>query len=73
MGTCVQCRSRVPFNTPNCLICEAPIPPQNIPQASIRLADKTICLQCGTGNPANLRVCVACNANLPLFTTVSLS
>lgn len=66
MGTCVHCHSHVPFNTTNCLVCEAPIPPQNQPQAAVKLAHKLVCIACGTGNPANLNNCVTCQARLPI-------
>ncbi|XP_052765985.1 double zinc ribbon and ankyrin repeat-containing protein 1-like isoform X2 [Mya arenaria] len=65
MGTCVYCKTLVPFNTPTCVVCEGPIPNQNIPQASIRLADKVVCMLCGTGNPANLAQCITCDEKLP--------
>ena len=65
MGTCVYCKSRVPFNTGTCVVCEGPIPNQNVPQASIRLADKVVCTLCGTGNPANLAQCITCDTDLP--------
>ncbi|KAG2467123.1 DZAN1 protein, partial [Polypterus senegalus] len=54
----------VPVNTPTCIVCEAPIPPQLQPQASIRLKDKIICSSCGTGNPNNLQFCVICEKKL---------
>lgn len=65
MGTCVSCKTLVPFNSPVCLVCEAPIPSQNTPQASVRLTDKLVCTTCGTGNPANLVNCLTCEARLP--------
>ncbi|CAD5118152.1 DgyrCDS6888 [Dimorphilus gyrociliatus] len=65
MGTCVSCHSFVPFNTTTCVICEADIPPQNQPQASIRLADKLVCTTCGTANPAQVTTCVTCETRLP--------
>ncbi|CAH1791938.1 unnamed protein product [Owenia fusiformis] len=65
MGMCVFCKSMVPFNTPQCLICEAPIPAQNQPQASIKLDDKLLCVVCGTANPSNLVTCVTCESKLP--------
>ena len=64
MGTCVHCKSQVPFNTDKCLICEADIAPQNKPMASV--SKKILCTQCGTGNPGHLATCVACEARLPV-------
>ena len=71
MGTCVHCKSQVPFNTDKCLICEADIPSQNTPMASVKLASKIVCTYCGTGNPANMNNCVTCEATLPLSSFVS--
>lgn len=65
MGTCVYCKSVVPFNTSSCVVCEGPIPNQNQPQASIRLAEKLVCTLCGTANPANLSQCITCDTRLP--------
>lgn len=65
MGTCVYCKSVVPFNTTSCVVCEGPIPNQNQPQASIRLAEKLVCTLCGTANPANLTQCITCDTRLP--------
>lgn len=65
MGVCISCNTPVPLNTPNCLVCEAPLGPQNVPQASMRLADKLLCTKCGTPNPPNLRNCFVCEASLP--------
>ncbi|XP_060582060.1 double zinc ribbon and ankyrin repeat-containing protein 1-like isoform X2 [Ruditapes philippinarum] len=65
MGTCVYCKTLVPFNTSTCVVCEGPIPNQNQPQASIRLAEKVVCTLCGTGNPANLSQCITCDTKLP--------
>ncbi|KAH3844481.1 double zinc ribbon and ankyrin repeat-containing protein 1-like [Dreissena polymorpha] len=65
MGTCVYCKTLVPFNTPTCVVCEGPIPNQNQPMASIRLTDKAVCTLCGTGNPANLPQCITCDTLLP--------
>ncbi|KAK2183985.1 hypothetical protein NP493_288g03000 [Ridgeia piscesae] len=65
MGTCVHCKSLVPFNTATCLVCEAPMPPQNQPQASLRLAAKRVCTTCGTGNPPDMHTCLTCDAILP--------
>lgn len=45
-------------------MCEAPLQPQNVPQASLRLADKLLCIVCGTANPPNITSCVMCAANL---------
>ena len=45
-------------------MCEAPLHPQNVPQASLRLADKLLCIVCGTANPPNMTSCVMCAANL---------
>ena len=65
MGTCVHCKSTVPFNAPTCLVCEEPLAPQNTPHANIKLHPKIICVACGTGNPANLTTCVTCETKLP--------
>ena len=65
LGMCVSCHSMVPLNTPNCIICEAPLSPQRQPQATKKLAHKLMCRVCGTGNPPDLRVCVTCEAKLP--------
>ncbi|XP_067845348.1 double zinc ribbon and ankyrin repeat-containing protein 1 isoform X2 [Heptranchias perlo] len=72
MGLCVECNTMVPLNTPTCIVCEALIIHQLMPQASIRLKDKIICRSCGTGNPANIQHCVTCETRLseslkPLF------
>ncbi|XP_069463638.1 double zinc ribbon and ankyrin repeat-containing protein 1 [Ambystoma mexicanum] len=64
MGLCVECRSLVPMNTPTCIVCEAPLPQQMQPQASITLKGKAICRFCGTGNPVNLKHCVTCEGRL---------
>ena len=64
MGMCVYCKSVVPFNTTNCVVCESPIPAQNQPQASIKLHNKLICTSCGTANPNNLSQCVTCETKL---------
>ncbi|XP_074645402.1 double zinc ribbon and ankyrin repeat-containing protein 1-like isoform X2 [Tubulanus polymorphus] len=69
VGMCVFCKSVVPFNVTTCLVCESPIPPQNQPQASIRLKDHLVCVVCGTGNPSNLNTCVTCECKLPVQTT----
>ena len=37
LGMCVGCNAMVPLNVSNCLICEMPIAPQLIPQASVKL------------------------------------
>ena len=65
LGMCVSCNSMVPLNTPNCIICEAPISPQRQPQATKKLAHKLMCAVCGTGNPPDMTVCVTCEAKLP--------
>ncbi|XP_071810525.1 double zinc ribbon and ankyrin repeat-containing protein 1-like isoform X2 [Asterias amurensis] len=64
LGMCVGCNAMVPLNVSNCLICEMPIAPQLIPQASVKLKDKLICNECGTGNPANMEYCVTCECRL---------
>ncbi|ELU16303.1 hypothetical protein CAPTEDRAFT_151808 [Capitella teleta] len=69
MGTCVSCGSHVPFNTSSCLVCEAPIGPQNTPQASIKLTERRMCSMCGTANPCNLTTCVTCESRLPTVGT----
>lgn len=63
-GLCVECQTMIPLNTPTCIVCEAPVSPQLVPQASIRLQDKIICRSCGTGNPANILHCVTCETKL---------
>lgn len=65
MGLCVECKTMVPLNTPTCIVCEAPIPPQLQPQASIRMKGKILCRSCGTGNPINIKHCVTCETRLP--------
>ncbi|XP_002740895.1 double zinc ribbon and ankyrin repeat-containing protein 1-like [Saccoglossus kowalevskii] len=65
VGMCVGCNSMVPLNTDKCVVCETPIPPQMIPQASIKLRSKIMCNSCGTANPVNLNYCVTCEAKLP--------
>lgn len=65
LGMCISCHSLVPLNTPNCIICEAPISPQRQPQATKKLAHRLMCAICGTGNPPDLKVCVTCEAKLP--------
>jgi len=64
VGPCVNCKGIVPLNAPNCLMCEAPLQAQNVPQASLRLANKLLCIVCGTANPPNITSCVMCAANL---------
>ncbi|XP_062912467.1 double zinc ribbon and ankyrin repeat-containing protein 1 isoform X2 [Mobula hypostoma] len=64
MGLCVECKTMIPLNTPTCIVCEAPVTPQLVPQASIRLQGKIICRSCGTGNPANIQHCVTCETKL---------
>ncbi|XP_069788115.1 double zinc ribbon and ankyrin repeat-containing protein 1 isoform X2 [Narcine bancroftii] len=64
MGLCVECKTTIPLNTPTCIVCEAPVMPQLVPQASIHLQDKIICRSCGTGNPANIQHCVTCETKL---------
>ena len=73
MGTCVYCNTVVPFNTTSCVVCEAPMPNQNQPQASIKLADKIVCTLCGTANPANLTLCLTCDVQLPSATQQKVS
>ncbi|XP_033110853.1 double zinc ribbon and ankyrin repeat-containing protein 1-like [Anneissia japonica] len=63
-GICVYCNAMVPLNTNQCLVCEMPITPQLIPQASVKLKDKLLCTGCGTANPANLQYCVTCELTL---------
>lgn len=65
MGMCIYCKSMVPLNTPNCIICEAPLAGQNEPQAMLRTAQTRVCYFCGTGNPPHLNTCVVCEARLP--------
>ncbi|XP_072169179.1 double zinc ribbon and ankyrin repeat-containing protein 1-like [Diadema setosum] len=60
LGMCVGCHSMIPLNVSKCLVCETDIPPQLVPQASIKLRDKLVCDECGTGNPANMEYCVTC-------------
>ena len=64
MGTCVHCKSTVPFNAPNCLICEALMGPQNQPMASVHLQQKVVCPECFTANPTNVPSCITCEAKL---------
>ncbi|PIK58542.1 hypothetical protein BSL78_04567 [Apostichopus japonicus] len=54
----------VPLNVDKCLVCESDIPPQLVPQASIKLKEKLVCGECGTGNPPNLEYCVTCERKL---------
>ncbi|XP_036878389.2 double zinc ribbon and ankyrin repeat-containing protein 1 isoform X1 [Manis javanica] len=65
MGLCAECGNMVPMNTPICVVCEAPLTLQLLPQASLRLKEKVICHTCGTGNPAHLEYCVTCEGALP--------
>lgn len=37
MGLCAECGNMVPMNTPICVVCEAPLTLQLLPQASLRL------------------------------------
>lgn len=64
LGMCVSCNAMVPLNVDKCLVCETDIPPQLIPQASIKLKEKLVCRECGTGNPPNLEYCVTCEQRL---------
>ncbi|XP_022097976.1 double zinc ribbon and ankyrin repeat-containing protein 1-like isoform X3 [Acanthaster planci] len=64
LGMCVGCNAMVPLNVTSCLICEMPIAPQLVPQASVKLKDKLVCNECGTGNPANMEYCVTCECPL---------
>jgi len=54
-------------------MCEAPLQPQNVPQASLRLADKLLCIVCGTANPPNITSCVTCSASLLTDSKVKFS
>lgn len=63
--TCVSCHSMVPANTPTCIICEVPMPPQWQPQAKQKLLSKIVCVTCGTANPADMTACVTCESRLP--------
>eukprot|EP00057_Strongylocentrotus_purpuratus_P028225 XP_011682699.1 PREDICTED: double zinc ribbon and ankyrin repeat-containing protein 1 [Strongylocentrotus purpuratus] len=60
LGMCVGCHSMIPLNVAKCLVCEMDVPPQLVPQASVKLQDKLVCNECGTGNPANMLYCVTC-------------
>ncbi|XP_041468283.1 double zinc ribbon and ankyrin repeat-containing protein 1-like [Lytechinus variegatus] len=60
LGMCVGCHSMIPLNVSKCLVCEMDVPPQLVPQASVKLQDKLVCNECGTGNPANMQYCVTC-------------
>nr|XP_054758068.1 double zinc ribbon and ankyrin repeat-containing protein 1-like [Lytechinus pictus] len=60
LGMCVGCHSMIPLNVSKCLVCEMDVPPQLVPQASVKLQDKLVCNECGTGNPANMLYCVTC-------------
>lgn len=71
MGTCVHCKSTVPFNAPNCLVCEAPMSPQNQPMASVLLQQKAVCPECFTANPPNVPSCITCEARLGMQARVS--
>ncbi|XP_078714735.1 double zinc ribbon and ankyrin repeat-containing protein 1 [Lampetra fluviatilis] len=74
MILCLSCKSMVPTNTPNCIVCEVPIPGKTPPQAS---KDMVLCKACGTGNPANVKHCVTCETRLPetpmAFSTISVA
>ncbi|XP_061415417.1 double zinc ribbon and ankyrin repeat-containing protein 1 isoform X1 [Lethenteron reissneri] len=74
MILCLSCKSMVPTNTPNCIVCEVPIPGKTPPQAS---KDIFLCKACGTGNPANVKHCVTCETRLPetpmAFSTISVA
>ena len=65
LGMCVSCHSMVPLNTPTCIVCEAPLSPQRLPQASKKLQAKLVCPSCSTANPPDLRICVTCESVLP--------
>ncbi|XP_028928249.1 double zinc ribbon and ankyrin repeat-containing protein 1 isoform X2 [Ornithorhynchus anatinus] len=65
MGLCGECRTRVPMNTLNCIVCETPLATQLQSPASTHLKRKIICLTCGTGNPIHLKHCVTCESPLP--------
>nr|XP_032804467.1 double zinc ribbon and ankyrin repeat-containing protein 1 isoform X1 [Petromyzon marinus]XP_032804468.1 double zinc ribbon and ankyrin repeat-containing protein 1 isoform X1 [Petromyzon marinus]XP_032804469.1 double zinc ribbon and ankyrin repeat-containing protein 1 isoform X1 [Petromyzon marinus] len=74
MILCLSCKSMVPTNTLNCIVCEVPIPGKTPPQAS---KDMVLCKACGTGNPANVKHCVTCETRLPetpmAFSTISVA
>ncbi|KAL3873518.1 hypothetical protein ACJMK2_036625 [Sinanodonta woodiana] len=38
MGTCAFCKYIVPFNAPNCVVCEGPIPPQRQHESNLKAA-----------------------------------
>uniref|UniRef100_F6XG53 Double zinc ribbon and ankyrin repeat domains 1 n=1 Tax=Ornithorhynchus anatinus TaxID=9258 RepID=F6XG53_ORNAN len=72
MGLCGECRTRVPMNTLNCIVCETPLATQLQSPASTHLKRKIICLTCGTGNPIHLKHCVTCESPLPETQAVSI-
>ncbi|XP_038607342.1 double zinc ribbon and ankyrin repeat-containing protein 1 isoform X2 [Tachyglossus aculeatus] len=65
MGLCGECRTRVPMNTLNCIVCETPLTAQLQSPAGTHLKRTIICLTCGTGNPIHLKYCVTCESHLP--------
>uniref|UniRef100_S4RD06 Double zinc ribbon and ankyrin repeat-containing protein 1 n=1 Tax=Petromyzon marinus TaxID=7757 RepID=S4RD06_PETMA len=79
MILCLSCKSMVPTNTLNCIVCEVPIPGKTPPQASkVTKKDMVLCKACGTGNPANVKHCVTCETRLPetpmvAFSTISVA
>ncbi|KAJ8285123.1 hypothetical protein COCON_G00039730 [Conger conger] len=76
MRLCVHCKMMGPLSSPVCVVCEAPMGPQPLPQASLRLTsfpqDKVICPSCGAGHPANLTYCAVCETRLPEPPTATL-
>uniref|UniRef100_A0A3Q3N3G7 Double zinc ribbon and ankyrin repeat domains 1 n=1 Tax=Mastacembelus armatus TaxID=205130 RepID=A0A3Q3N3G7_9TELE len=61
---CVFCKTVVPVNTHTCLTCEAPIPQQLQPQATLALQSHVVCVCCGSGNPGHISSCLTCESHL---------
>ncbi|KAM9314756.1 double zinc ribbon and ankyrin repeat-containing protein 1 [Pholidichthys leucotaenia] len=61
---CVFCGAVLPINTHTCLICEEPVEPQLMPQATLMLQDHVLCVCCGSGNPPETSTCLTCESHL---------
>ncbi|KAJ7409743.1 hypothetical protein WISP_112494 [Willisornis vidua] len=64
MALCLDCRHRVPMNTPTCIVCESPIAPQLQPQnICIKPGpppSSFACFECGASNQPYAHFCVSC-------------
>ncbi|XP_061415419.1 double zinc ribbon and ankyrin repeat-containing protein 1 isoform X2 [Lethenteron reissneri] len=66
MILCLSCKSMVPTNTPNCIVCEVPIPGKTPPQASKPSPPVSYlaCTKCGATSHSEARFCGTCGTYL---------